>query len=118
MEMWPTQGNEPDMFTDYEDLRLPVKAAQNSEGPSMSASYTEAASVAATLLDARQVAQLLHVSESWVREHSNGKEPRLPAMKLGQGKTALVRFHMNDIEDFIRNQRELARRRTVLQKRW
>ncbi len=57
------QRNEPDRFTDYEDLRLPVKAAQNSEGPSMSASYTEAASVAATLLDTRQVARLLHVSE-------------------------------------------------------
>jgi len=29
-----------------------------------------------------------------------------------------VRFHMTDIEDFIRNQRELARHRTVAQKRW
>ena len=104
------------MLMDYENHGLPVKAAPNSEASSMAASYTEAASVAATLLDARQVARLLHVSESWVREHSNGKEPRLPAMKLGQGKTALVRFHMNDIEDFIRNQRELARRRTVAQK--
>lgn len=53
-----------------------------------------------------------------VREYSNGKEPRLPAMKLCQGNTALVRFHMNDIEDFIQNQCELARRRTVLQERW
>ena len=116
--MWLMQGNEPDMLTDYDDLRLRVKAARNSEESSVTASYAEAASVAATLLDARQVARLLHVSESWVREHSNGKEPRLPAMKLGQGKTALVRFHMNDIEDFIRNQRELARRRTATQKRW
>ena len=115
--MWPTQGNEPAMFTDYENFGLPVKAAPNSEESGISAINTEAGSVAATLLDARQVARLLHVSESWVREHSNGKEPRLPAMKLGQGKTALVRFHMSDIEDFIRNQRELARRRTVLQKR-
>src|SRR5580658_4822263 len=118
MEMWPTQGNETDMFTD-EDPRLPVKAAQNSEGSSMTASsYTEATSVAATLLDARQVARLLHVSESWVREHSNGKEPRLPAMKLGQGKTALVRFHMSDIEEFILSQRERARQRTLTQRRW
>ena len=46
--------------------------------------------VAASLLDAKQVARLLHVSESWVREHCNGKEPHLPAMKLGQGRTALV----------------------------
>jgi predicted DNA-binding transcriptional regulator AlpA len=71
----------------------------------------------ARLLDAKQVAQLLHVSESWVREHCNGKEPRLPAMKLGQGKTALVRFHVHDIEEFIKSQRERARSR-VLRQKW
>ena len=70
------------------------------------------------LLDARQVARLLHVSESWVREHSNGKEPRLPAMKLGHGKTALVRFHISDIEEFVRSQRERAKSRTLTAKRW
>src|SRR5258708_23747961 len=106
------------MLRDHQDLRLPAKASSSFDETSMIANHAESASVAATLLDARQVARLLHVSESWVREHSNGKEPRLPAMKLGQGKTALVRFHMNDIEDFIRNQRELARRRTATQKRW
>ena len=72
---------------------------------------------AARLLDAKQVAQLLHVSESWVREHCNGKEPRLPAMKLGQGKTALVRFHVHDVEEFIKSQREQARSR-VLRQKW
>ncbi len=82
------------------------------------AHYTETLNATARLLDAKQVARLLHVSESWVREHSNGKEPRLPAMKLGQGKTALVRFHINDIEEFIRSQREHAKSRTLSQKRW
>ena len=105
------------MLKDYRDLRL-SEAAPSLEETSTTATRTESVPVSATLLDAKQVARLLHVSESWVREHSNGKEPRLPAMKLGQGKTALVRFHINDIEDFIRNQRELARRRTVMQKRW
>jgi hypothetical protein len=70
------------------------------------------------LLDAKQVAQLLNVSPSWVREHCNGKEPRLPAMKLGQGKTALVRFHINDIEEFIRSQRERAKSRILSAKQW
>ena len=106
------------MLRNYLDLRLSAEAAPSFDEASMTATRTESVSVAATLLDAKQVARLLHVSESWVREHSNGKEPRLPAMKLGQGKTALVRFHMNDIVDFIRGQRERARSRTLTEKRW
>jgi hypothetical protein len=39
-------------------------------------------------------------------------------MKLGQGKTALVRFHLSDIEEFILSQRERARQRTLTQRRW
>ena len=106
------------MLRDYQDLRLPAKASLSFDETSMIANHAESASVAATLLDAKQVARLLHVSESWVREHSNGKEPRLPAMKLGQGKTALVRFHLSDIEEFILSQRERARQRTLTQRRW
>jgi predicted DNA-binding transcriptional regulator AlpA len=105
------------MLRDYQELRLPVKAA-GLDQTGTNTNHTDIASNAATLLDAKQVAQLLHVSESWVREHSNGKEPRLPAMKLGQGKTALVRFHMSDIEEFILSQRERARQRTLTQRRW
>src|ERR1035441_6944891 len=106
------------MLRDYQDLRLPAKASPSFDETSMIANHAESAgaSVAATLLDAKQVARLLHVSESWVREHSNGKEPRLPAMKLGQGKTALVRFHLSDIEEFILGQRERARQRTLTQR--
>jgi predicted DNA-binding transcriptional regulator AlpA len=105
------------MLRDYQDLTLPVKAPGFDEA-GLNASPTEIVSDAAALLDAKQVARLLHVSESWVREHSNGKEPRLPAMKLGQGKTALVRFHLSDIEEFILSQRERARQRTLTQRRW
>ena len=79
---------------------------------------TSTVPVGASLLDAKQVARLLHVSESWVREHCNGKEPRLPAMKLGQGRTALVRFHLNDIEQFIQSQRDRARSRATTQGHW
>jgi excisionase family DNA binding protein len=37
------------------------------------------------LLDAKQVAKLLGVSASWVREHSdeNGPRPRIPAVRIG-----------------------------------
>jgi len=73
---------------------------------------------ATQLLDAKQVAQLLNVSQSWVREHCNGKEPRLPAMKLGQGKTCLGRFHIKDIEEFVQSQRERGKSRTHAEKGW
>ena len=105
------------MLRDYRDLTLSVKAPGFDE-TGLNTNHTDIVSDAAALLDAKQVARLLHVSESWVREHSNGKEPRLPAMKLGQGKTALVRFHMSDIEEFILSQRERARQRTLTQRRW
>jgi len=105
------------MQTDYPDLALSVAGASSLDETHLTGQPRNV-SVAATLLDTKQVARLLHVSESWVREHCNGKEPRLPAMKLGQGKTALVRFHLNDIEEFIQGQRDRARSRAATQRRW
>jgi predicted DNA-binding transcriptional regulator AlpA len=105
------------MPTDYPDLALSAPGASGLDETHLSG-QSRNVSVATTLLDAKQVARLLHVSESWVREHCNGKEPRLPAMKLGQGKTALVRFHLNDIEEFIQGQRDRARSRAATQRRW
>lgn len=67
------------------------------------------------LLDAKQVAELLNVSESWVRDHSqpNGPEPHLPAMKFGSAKTSSVRYHPADIIAFLDQQREVARARSA-----
>lgn len=59
-----------------------------------------------TLLDAKQVAAMLNVSESWVRDHSTTKEPRLPAIKFGHGRTCVVRYHPEDIHAFIADQRK------------
>lgn len=72
------------------------------------------------LLDTAQVAEMLNVSESWVRDHSNphGPEPRLPAMKLGAGKTACVRFHPVDVLAFIDEQRRSAKARGSEHSRW
>src|SRR5215469_4766320 len=99
------------MPTEYPDLALSAAGASSLDETHLTGTQPGNVSVATTLLDAKQVARLLHVSESWVREHCNGKEPRLPAMKLGKGKTALVRFHLNDIEEFIQGQRDRARSR-------
>ena len=72
------------------------------------------------LLDTRQVAELLHVSESWVRDHSqpDGPAPRLPAMKFGTGKTAVVRFHPGDVLAFIDEHRQNGRTRGTRHSGW
>ena len=71
------------------------------------------------LLDSKEVASMLNVSEGWVRDHSNpnGPTPRLPCMKLGSGKTALIRFHLADVQQFIEDQREAGRQRSSA-RRW
>jgi hypothetical protein len=72
------------------------------------------------LLDTRQVAEMLSVSESWVRDHSRpqGPEPCLPAMKFGAGKTAVVSFHPSDVLAFIDEQRQNGRSRGTGHTEW
>jgi excisionase family DNA binding protein len=45
------------------------------------------------LLTARQVADLLAVPESWVREHSRGKDAAMPHVRLGRH----VRYDRADV---------------------
>jgi excisionase family DNA binding protein len=50
------------------------------------------------LLTARQVAQRLNVSTSWVLEHARGKrKPVLPSVKMGKA----VRFVPSDVDGFV-----------------
>jgi excisionase family DNA binding protein len=50
------------------------------------------------LLSVPEVAELLHMSEAWVRQHSNGsRRPIIPSIKLGKS----VRFRRADIEAFL-----------------
>jgi excisionase family DNA binding protein len=49
------------------------------------------------LLNAREVAARLGVSERFVRDHATRRQPRLRAVKLG----SLVRFRLEDVQDFI-----------------
>ena len=54
------------------------------------------------LLNPKQVADRLGVSERWVRDHATRRSPHIAVVKLGP----LVRFRLADIEEFLENQRD------------
>jgi predicted DNA-binding transcriptional regulator AlpA len=54
-------------------------------------------SFADRLLNAREVASRLGVSERWVRDHTTRRSPRIRAVKLGP----LVRYRWTDVEVFM-----------------
>lgn len=49
------------------------------------------------LLNARQVAEKLGVSERWVRDHTTRRSPKIRAVKLG----TLIRYRWADVEVFM-----------------
>jgi predicted DNA-binding transcriptional regulator AlpA len=51
------------------------------------------------LLNAREVAARLGVSERWVRDHTTRRSPKIRALKLG----SLIRYRRADIEMFMEN---------------
>lgn len=53
------------------------------------------------LMDAHEVAQMLHVHVSWVRNHSVNIKPILPSIKMGPGRTAKRRFRRSDVLRFV-----------------
>lgn len=54
------------------------------------------------LWNAQQAAELLGVSERWVRDHATRRSPKIPVVKLGP----LLRFRPDDIEQFVESQRD------------
>ena len=54
------------------------------------------------LLNPKQVADRLGVSERWVRDHATRRSPRIAVVRLGP----LVRFRSADIESFLENLRD------------
>jgi excisionase family DNA binding protein len=51
------------------------------------------------LLNAREVAARLGVSERWVRDHTTRRSPKIRAVKLG----TLIRYRRADVEIFMEN---------------
>jgi len=49
------------------------------------------------LLDARQVAAKLGVSERFIRDHTTRRSPRIPGVKLGK----LLRYRAADVANFM-----------------
>ena len=49
------------------------------------------------LLNARQVAEKLGVSERFIRDHTTRRSPRIPAVKLGK----LIRYRRADVDIFM-----------------
>jgi predicted DNA-binding transcriptional regulator AlpA len=60
-------------------------------------SQSIAASENGRLMNARQVAARLGVSERWVRDHTTRRSPRIRGLKLG----SLVRYRWADVEAFL-----------------
>jgi predicted DNA-binding transcriptional regulator AlpA len=60
------------------------------------------------LLDAKEVAIWLGVSEDWVWDHSTRRAPFLPAIWLSSGA---LRFRRHTIESFIAERERLSRMR-------
>lgn len=55
---------------------------------------------ATPLLTVEDVARLLGTSKAWVRDHATRRNPRIPVVRLG-GRRALLRFRLEDIQEFI-----------------
>ena len=49
------------------------------------------------LMNARQVATKLGVSERWVRDHTTRRSPRIRGLKMG----SLMRYRLADVEAFL-----------------
>lgn len=49
------------------------------------------------LMNARQVAEKLGVSERFIRDHTTRRTPRIPAVKLGK----LIRYRLADVDAFM-----------------
>lgn len=56
------------------------------------------------LLTPKEVADRIGVSERWVRDHASRREPRIPAIVLGD-RHRVIRFRAEDIETFLAEHR-------------
>jgi hypothetical protein len=62
------------------------------------------------LLDSHDVAKMLKVTVSWVKNHCTRNKPLLPHVKFGNGRRAATRFKREDILRFIEEHMVHSRR--------
>ncbi len=72
----------------------------------MSDTLTNTQSEDDPLLDAKEVAAWLRVSEDWVWDHSTRRAPFLPAIWLSSGA---LRFKRSAIESFVAERERLSK---------
>lgn len=60
------------------------------------------------LIDAKEVAVRLRVSEDWVWDHSTRRAPYLPTIRLSEG---VIRYRPSAIEEFVKERERLSTKR-------
>lgn len=89
---------------------LNASSHPTSDAPTLSPTMIDFASQE-RLLNAREVAARLGVSERWVRDHTTRRSPRIRGVKLG----TLMRYRCADVEEFMER---LTTSRSSLQPRF
>ena len=92
--------------TNVLERKPPVAENQSWVQPRMAQPAPQASSVHPALvlsqerlMNAREVAARLGVSERWVRDHTSRRNPKIRAVKLG----SLIRYKRADVEIFMEN---------------
>ena len=90
------QSNYPTYSTNFRPY-VPVaeRTLHRIESTTLSQSITEPEN--GRLMNARQVAAKLGVSERWVRDHTTRRSPRIRGLKMG----SLMRYRSADVEAFL-----------------
>jgi excisionase family DNA binding protein len=78
-------------------LTTEVAATQSKHNGSPHVSHRSEFPVQERLLNAREVAARLGVSERWVRDHTTRRSPKIRGVKLG----TLMRYRHADVEEFM-----------------
>jgi hypothetical protein len=80
-------------------FRANVPAAERSLHPIESTALSQSITAPGIdrLMNARQVAARLGVSERWVRDHTTRRSPRIRGLKMG----SLMRYRLADVEAFL-----------------
>lgn len=91
IELVPVQEALPRHLIEIEARRIDAESeaeGRNSEQPNRDGER---------LLNARQVADKLGVSERFIRDHTTRRSPKIPAVKLGK----LIRYRRADVDVFM-----------------